>query len=316
MANTFNTFFIGKVKKLHDSITGNVSVDPLIRLQRWLGNSRDSPVPVFSIQQTTLLKLRKIIAKIKGNHACGIDMIDGYSIMLAFPLIEDKQLTENYRPVSNLIFVGMICEKVIAEQVFYHFDQNKLWHQNYHGFHPNHSTATALINLTDLWLQAADNGKLTAALLLDLSAAFDLVDHQVLIGKLRLYGLDETSLKWVTSYLHNRSQYVLVESVLSDPLPTGEVGVPQGSILGPLLYLIFDNDFPARGTNTLEDGDNYLDEEENAVQGNSILYADDNTDNISAIDTNTLKTMIQREADMSTRWVHDNKLVCSDRNSS
>ena len=122
----------------------------------------------------------------KGNHACGIDMIDGYSIMLAFPLIEDKQLTENYRPVSNLIFVGMICEKVIAEQVFYHFDQNKFWHQNHHGFHPNHSTATALINLTDLWLQAADNGKLTAALLLDLSAAFDLVDHQVLIGKLRL----------------------------------------------------------------------------------------------------------------------------------
>ena len=61
----------------------------------------------------------------------------------------------------------------------------------------------------------------------------------------------------------------------------------------------------------MEDGDNYLDEEENAVQGNSILYADDDTDNISAIDTNTLKTMIQREADMSTRWVHDNKLVCS-----
>ena len=171
----------------------------------------------------------------KGNHACGIDMIDGYSIKLAFPLIEeiilhlvnlslsksqypqywkvskispyykkgDKQLTENYRPVSNLIFVGMICEKVIAEQVFYHFDQNKLWHQNHHGSRPNHITATVLINLTDLWLQTADNGKLTAALLLDLSAAFDLVDHQVLIGKLRLYGLDETSLKWFTSYLHN-----------------------------------------------------------------------------------------------------------------
>ena len=151
-------------------------------------------------------------------------MIDGYSIKLACPLIEeiilhlvnlslsksqypqywkvskispyykkgDKQLTENYRPVSNLISVGMICEKVITEQVFYHFDQNKLWHQNHHGFGPNHSTATALINLTDLWLQAADNGKLTAALLLDLSASFDFVDHQVLIGKLRLYGLYET----------------------------------------------------------------------------------------------------------------------------
>ena len=162
----------------------------------------------------------------KGNHACGIDMIDGFSLKLAIPLIEDvilhlvnlsltqshfpqywkvsrispyhkkgdKQLAENYRPVSNLNYVSMICEKVVSEQVFNHFDMNKLWHQNNHGFRPNHSTATALISLYDLWLQAADDGKLTAALLLDLSAAFDLVDHVLLIGKLRLYGFGETTI--------------------------------------------------------------------------------------------------------------------------
>ena len=157
-------------------------------------------------------------------------MIDGFSVKLAFPLIEDiilhlhlsltkshfpqywkvsrispyykkvdKQLAENYRPVSNLNFVSMISEKVVSEQVFDHFDRNNLWHQNHHGFRPNHSTATALISLIDMWLQAADHSMLTAALLLDLSAAFDLVDHAILVGKLKLYGFDEPTSQWSSS---------------------------------------------------------------------------------------------------------------------
>ena len=92
---------------------------------------------------------------------------------------------------------------------------------------------TALAQLKDLWLKAVDKQELSAALLLDLSAAFDLVDHKLLLGKLKLYGLGDEALQFFFySYLKDRTQYVIVESKLSDPKPTGDQGVPH---LGPFI---------------------------------------------------------------------------------
>ena len=215
---------------------GAVTVDPLVRLARWL-NKRNSPIEQFNLRPIDLAKLREILGKMNKNHSCGIDMIDGFSINLAAPHIEkvllhlvnisilqsdypkywkvsrispyfknkgDRTDGEMYRPVSNLIYVGMICEKVVAEQMLNHFVDNNLWHPNHHGFRPNHSTATALIQLYDMWITGVENGEFTAALLLDLSAAFDLMDHQILLGKLKLYNFSEDTIAWFTSYLHDR----------------------------------------------------------------------------------------------------------------
>ena len=264
--------------------------------------------------------------KLKGNRSSGIDFIDGYSIKLASPIIEDivihlvnlsivkaqypqlwksskinphfkkgeKINGENYRPVSDIVYVSKIAEAAVFEQTFAHFNKNKLWHDNHHGFRPNHSTATALIQLYDLWARGAEDKEFTAALLLDLSAAFDVVNHKILLEKLELYNFSPTSLQWFRSYLEERSQYVMVESKLSDPLKVGDQGVPQGSLLGPLCFIIFYNDFPAvRDT------------------GSSVLYADDDTDNIKDANPEALKTKVQREANLSAEWVSDNKLVCS-----
>ena len=246
MANAFNNIFIKKVLDLKSSIKGPMAIDPLTRLSQWLGPYRPS-IPKLTLCPISKQNLRKIVNKLKGKRSCGIDMVDGYSIKLAAPLIEDTLLHlvnshyplywkvskisplhkkedrtdgENYRPVSNIIFVSQICEKAVYEQLYNHFSGNNLFHPNNHGFRPDHSTASALIQLQYLWLQAAEGGYISAALLLDLSAAFDLVDHQILLGKLELYGLDQSSLKWFSSYLEDRVQYVLVEDKLSDPKPT------------------------------------------------------------------------------------------------
>ena len=120
-------------------------------------------------------------------------------------------------------------------------------------------------------------------MLLDLSAAFDVVDHEILLQKLELYNFCPNSISWFRSYLEGRSQIVIVESRLSDPKPVGEQGVPQGSLLGPILFLVFYNDFP----DVREDGE-------------SVLYADDDTDTISEKDPDILQAKLQREANLST----------------
>ena len=196
--------------------------------------------------------------------------------------------------MSDIIFVSKIAEAAIFEQVFNHFVKNDLWHPNHHGFKPGHSTATALTQMYDLWIREAEDRKLSAALLLDLSAAFDVVDHNILLDKLQLYKFDPEAISWFKSYLSDRRQYVMVESSLSDPRPVGEQSVPQGSLLGPLLFIIFYNNFPT-----------------SREEGTSVLYADDDTDIVADENIEDLRHKIQREADLSTAWVRDNKLVCS-----
>ena len=185
-------------------------------------------------------------------------------------------------------------EYVVHDQVYNHFVEHKMFHGNHHGFLGDHSTATALVQLQDMWVTASEDTKLSAALLLDLSAAFDIVDHSIFIEKLKVYKFSNQTIQWFSSYLSNRKQIVQIESKLSDPEDLAEHGVPQGSILGPLIFILFNNDFP-----------------DNSVEGESVLYADDDTVNVSDEDPVVLQQKIQREANRSTEWVKDNRMVCS-----
>ena len=159
------------------------------------------------------------------------------------------------------------------------------------GFRKSHSTTTALTKLCDHLLNNINDKQISMALLIDLRKAFDTVQHQLLITKLKGLGLNKLALEWMTSYLHNRTQAVTIQGHLSDPLCV-KMGIPQGSILGPLLFLIFINDFP-----------NILD------SSTAHMYADDTTVVVSGRDITTVSRTMNNQLTKIKIWLDNNKLI-------
>ena len=137
-----------------------------------------------------------------------------------------------------------MLEKVVFGQLVEYLEDNNLIHPNLHGSRQGHSTATALNQLYDFCMEEVDSGKMVGLLLCDQSAAFDLCDHVLLIEKLKLLGLDDNSIAWFSNYLSGRKQCCIVDGHLSSSMAIPSCGVPQGSIGGPILWLIFTCDQP------------------------------------------------------------------------
>lgn len=151
----------------------------------------------------------------------------------------DHELLSNYRPISNLTFLSKSCEKVVASQLNKYLSANNLTEKFQSAYKTGHSTESALIRVQNDILCSIDQGKCVILLLLDLSAAFDTVDHQILLDRLaNRFGIRGTALAWFNSYLSGRRQFVRVESQRSPSYPLN-CGVPQGSVIGPILYVLY-----------------------------------------------------------------------------
>ena len=215
LAPIFNNYFVNKIKALRSSSRQTTKIDPVHRLQCWL-NEENRTIPEFGLQKIDRQTLRRAVKRLKGKHVSGVDSIDSYSLKIVAPLLEDallhlvnlsieknefaknwkpqlilplykkkeRTLVENYRPVSNLVEMGKLVEYVVGEQILSHFIKHRLFHPNHHGSLPNHSTATALIQLTDMWIQAAEKRELSGVCMIDQSAAYDLLDHDIFLNKI------------------------------------------------------------------------------------------------------------------------------------
>ena len=185
-----NDAFSNKVSKLCEKVTDKVIMCPLDRLRMFL-DKKPTLEHQFELKPITKLELRQILKRRKGNKSSGIDFIDGYSIKLAAPLIEDillhlvnlsientlypsswkytkvipqfkkgeRLIGDNWRPVSNIVFVSKLVEAAIYKQVEEYFVDNSLWHPNHHGFKAHHSTSTAISQIYDLWINVTEEKK-------------------------------------------------------------------------------------------------------------------------------------------------------------
>ena len=262
LGNRFNNFYVNKVKQIRDKIpqsnysrnTGNFTGIMMDSFRPTTVNElsdiiRKSGIKT-SFQDVLPAKILKKVIDVLLPHICNLvnkslvtGSCDGLKESVVVPLLKkaglDPDFLKNYRPVADLVFLSKLSERVVAKRLNEHMVNNNLLCKYEHAYKPYHSTETLLLCLVNEILLAMDKNLVTILLLIDMSAAFDTVDIDLLLNVLEYeIGVTGVALDWFESFLKGRNQMVLIENNLSDVLKV-DFGVPQGSVLGPILFNIY-----------------------------------------------------------------------------
>ena len=311
IANAFNKFFVSIGSLLAKEIKSDVN--PLLYV--------DNNVNSIATFEVTRNRVRNVIMSLK-NSSAGYDelppfvaksCIDEYieplthlineslrtgicpselKLARVVPIFKsgDPSLLTNYRPISILSFFSKVFERIVYDYLFDFICTNNILYDYQFGFRPKHSTQQAIITLIDKITKSLDNGDIVISLFIDLKKAFDTVDHRILLRKLYAYGIRGTMLKWIESYLSGRTQYVVFDGQESE-IHGVQCGVPQGSILGPLLFILYMNDI-------CNVSDIFF----------AIMYADDTSLVVNGKDLNTLIQLLNAALIDLCTWFKANRL--------
>lgn len=321
IANYFNDYFINKTQILQRNMSKLNGKQSCRCIRESIMKEKNCQ---FINGHISEVEVEKLISSIQNERTFGTDNLDGKILKMAvkhitkpvsyifnlsiekgiypalwkeakvIPLPKDSKGSldgPNSRPISLLPVLGKLLEKVITSRVQNYLFENNLLTNSQHAYRRGHSTGTALIQMNDDWLKELEERKLVGAVLLDLRAAFDVLNHKLLLEKLACYGMDSTVINWFKSYLSNRSQRVFYNGSFSENKDVN-LGVPQGSCLGPLLFSVYINDLPLVLKNA-------------RLQ----MYADDTTLYASAATVNNLSKRLKKELMSVTKWIKDNQLI-------
>ena len=233
----------GTVAHLLDSWTP-VQPEEIVKLISQAANKscQLDPVPTWIVKKYSSLLAPFLATLFNKSLESGVyPTIFKHAIVLPLLKKDNLDVTQpcNYRPVSNLPFISKLLEKIVLVRLQRHLDRIVGVPRHQSAYRKGHSTETATLKVLNDMLMAADRGEVTVLCLLDLSAAFDTVDHKLLISRLQCrVGVVDIALEWITSYLTGRSYSVVYGSFMSDAIQL-ECSVPQGSVLGPVLFLLY-----------------------------------------------------------------------------
>ena len=277
----------------------------------------------FKFKTVTEVTVKRELRKLKRKKATGLDEIPSFILkdcanVLTTPLtkIINTSITtstypsdwkksrlvpvyksgstseiENYRPISVIPAVSKLIEKIVHGQLAEYLEESELLSNCQFGFRRKRSTELAATLFFDDIKSKVNEGKMVGAVFIDLSKAFDTISHAKLLQKLESYGVTGVELSWFSDYLFNRSQYVSLDNTLSEE---GKVlcGVPQGSIIGPLLFVLFYNDFPSC-----------------LKHSKCVIYADDTVIYVPGKDVFIIESRLSVDMERIMNWCVHNELV-------